>query len=361
MALMSDEIAYDPPPRRSLSWRWLAVPVIVIAVSIGVAAGVALHDERHHARPVSAPPPSSLRSAGPTLVFRAPALRSPITSGMTTGVALSATDIWLANWDRGRVSAYDRRTGRLRFTIPVGGPQSGPESIASGAGFIWVLDFGDSQLLRVDPSSGQITRRGSLVGLGEPLQVAYSAGAVWLTTDGSRYPGDRREHVFKLDPRNLKVLAERGLPGEGAGGLVAADRRGIWVNSPGNPQLALLSASTLRTIVKTNIPVGQDRPQIVAASSGVWVLTDTDLRRLDPYSGYATTIIPTPAPASLPAALSVDRNGAIWIAGGGALQFFTPATGWRSVAGISDARAVVTDDAHVWVTTGDEVIALNNS
>ena len=154
------------------------------------------------------------------------------------------------------------------------------------------------------------------------------------------------------------MVAQTGLPGEG-GASLAPDPRGVWVNGAGDPRLALLDPSTLRPLVKANIPVGQDLPQIVSAPSGVWVVTDMDIRRLDPYTGAATTITPSPADASLPAQLSVDQTGTIWLASG-TLEFFTPATGWRQIAGMSGVRAVAADNARIWVATGNALVSLRS-
>lgn len=285
-------------------------------------------------------------------------LHIPISPGTLTGVVASGSDVWLANWDRGTVTAYDRQTGRTRFRLRVGRPQSGPASIAAGRGAVWVLDVADSQVLRIDVTSGRVTRRGSLAGLGEPLHLTYAAGAIWVTTDGARFNGDSREHVFKLDSRTLNVVAHKGLPGEGPGATVIPDRRGVWVTCAGEPQLALLDPSTLDTIVKTNIPAGQDGPRIEATPSGVWVLSDTDLRRLDPLSAYAATILPTPPLASLPGQLAVDRTGRIWLSDGKTLQFFTPAIGWRTIAGITGISFLTSDAAAVWIASGNELISI---
>ena len=350
---MSDEIAHDPPPRGPFPWRRLAAVAVaaVVVAAVAVLGGQQDHHPAHSAR-ASEPSPT------PSGVSAAQTLHVPIPSGTLTGIANAGNRVWLANWDRGTVTAYDVHSGRSQITLRVGGPQMGPESIAAGGGAVWVLDFADNQVLRISASSGRITGRGSLAGLGEPLRLTYSAGAVWVSTDGARFHGDSREHVFKLDRRTLKVVAHKGLPGEGPGAMVIADRRGVWVTCAGDPQLALLNPSTLGTTVKTNIPTGQDAAQIDATPSGVWVLSDTDLRRLDPYTAYATTIIPRPVGMAFPAQLTVDRTGKIWIADGKTLQVFTPATGWRSVEGISGVRFLTSDPANVWIATGTELISL---
>lgn len=359
MTGMSDEIAHDPPRRGLVPGRSVAGLLIVALIAVVVPILIWSGHHLHHRATKGAGTPRPFPSPSSGAVLVAQRVRVPIDSGALTGIAFTRSEVWLANWDRGTVSAYSVQTGRLRFTLHVGhGPQTGPESIAAGDSAIWVLDFADSEVLRVDAVSGRVTGRGTLAGLGEPLHLTYAAGAVWVSTDGARFAGDSREHVFKLDPRTLSVVGHKGLPGEGPGATVIPDRRGVWVTCAGDSQLALLSGATLRTLVKTNIPTGQDAAQIDATPSGVWVLSDTDLRRLDPYTGHATTIIPAPSPLSAPAQLTVDAAQRLWLTDGKTVQTFTPATGWRRLADISGIRYLTSDSAAVWIASGNELIAV---
>ena len=89
------------------------------------------------------------------------------------------------------------------------------------------------------------------------------------------------------------------------------------------------------------------------------MLSDTDLRRLDSYSAYATTIIPTPSQVSSPTELTVDTAGKLWLTDGKTLQIFTPAAGWRTVAGISGIRFLTSDTATVWIASGNELTSVS--
>ena len=55
----------------------------------------------------------------------------------------------------------------------------------------------------------------------------------------------------------------------------------------------------------------------------------------------------------------VDTAGKLWLTDGKTLQIFTPAAGWRTVAGISGIRFLTSDTATVWIASGNELTSVS--
>ena len=59
----------------------------------------------------------------------------------------------------------------------------GPKAIAAGLGAIWVANYDDGTVTRIDPATGRVSGPPIRVGKG-PLAVAVADGAVWVTNAG---------------------------------------------------------------------------------------------------------------------------------------------------------------------------------
>ncbi|MBA3734639.1 MAG: hypothetical protein H0W90_05495 [Actinobacteria bacterium] len=79
--------------------------------------------------------------------------------------------VWIANPRNGTVTWIDPKTLRIIEAIGLG---AGAIEIATGGG-------GVGEVLKVDPSSGTITKR-IRVG-GNPWGMAFGAGRLWVTVD----------------------------------------------------------------------------------------------------------------------------------------------------------------------------------
>ena len=124
--------------------------------------------------------PAAKRGEGPDTVVRYDSRTARTGDRIRVGatpifITFGFGRLWVSNYDGDSVSVITpgRRTAR---TIPLG---DGPLGIASGEGGVWVVLYGERQLLRLDPLTGKVVAR-IPVGAG-PLSVAAAEGSVWVT------------------------------------------------------------------------------------------------------------------------------------------------------------------------------------
>jgi YVTN family beta-propeller protein len=142
--------------------------------------------------------PAKKRGEGPDLVVRYDNRTARIVDRIRVGatpifIAFGFGKLWVSNYDGDSVSVITpgQRTAR---TIPLG---DGPLGIASGEGAVWVVLYGERELLRLDPLTGKVAAR---IPVGDgPLSVAAAEGSVWVTNreDGT---------VTQVDPDTNRVV-----------------------------------------------------------------------------------------------------------------------------------------------------------
>jgi YVTN family beta-propeller protein len=81
----------------------------------------------------------------------------------------------------GEVWRINTSTSQLLGTTPLGGPYVDLEGIAAGAGAVWVADYSDGTVARIDPQTGQVVHT---ITLGHhPNRIAVDNHRVWITVD----------------------------------------------------------------------------------------------------------------------------------------------------------------------------------
>ena len=163
--------------------------------------------------------PAKQRGEGPDVVVRYDDRTARVADRITVGatpifIVFGFGKLWVSNYDGDSVSVITpgRRTAR---TIPLG---DGPLGIASGEGAVWVVLYGERELLRIDPLTGKVAAR---IPVGDgPLSVAAAEGSVWVTNreDGT---------VTQVDPDTNRVVrtVDVQMPPYG----VAVSRGRAWV------------------------------------------------------------------------------------------------------------------------------------
>jgi YVTN family beta-propeller protein len=137
-----------------------------------------------------------------------------------------------------------------------------PTAIALGEAAVWVADYSDSVVYRVDLDTGKVDAR-IRVGAG-PISIAVGLGAVWVANqnDGS---------VSRIDPRTnavVKAISVGALPHG-----IAIGAEAVWVANAGDGTVSRLDVAT--NSVASTISVGH-RPQgIAVAGDLVWVTVRT--------------------------------------------------------------------------------------
>lgn len=119
----------------------------------------------------------------------------------TTAIAFGYGSAWIGTYDRRRsvagLSIVRPGSPRPEQVLLEAGDGWGPQSIAAGAGSIWVLTSADT-VIRIDPETDRVLKRISLAAE-QPALLAVGAGAVWTANVGG-------SSVTKIDPATDRVV-----------------------------------------------------------------------------------------------------------------------------------------------------------
>lgn len=255
--------------------------------------------------------------------------------------------------------------------IDVGGR---PDTIAAGAGFVWVADSLAGSLKRINPRSDRPT---PIESAGFPTDVSAGEGGAWLalpdrgavqrvTMAGPGEPAKVRGFPFQIAAGEGGVWAmsqkavERVDPSsgeadgnptalEGSGAAIAAGEGWVWVVR-GNrevvrisPEDGELSGGAAGVPKAFSVTVGE---------SAAWALgTDGNLTRIDPSTGKsAGEPVPTGQPLDVAAGL-----GYVWVASAnGTVLRIDPATGTEVGAPVEvgkEAQSIAIGEGAVWVAS----------
>ena len=144
----------------------------------------------------------------------------------------------------------------------------GPLNLAVSAGAVWVTNFNDDSVSRIDPAASAETGARARVGDG-PYGITAGEEGLWVT-DG--------QSVRRLNPRTRRTIG-KALRMDGLPTGIAIGAGAVWV--------ALLEAKVvtridLRTGARTRIPVGANPAHVAFGFGAVWVTTSKGLARINP-------------------------------------------------------------------------------
>jgi hypothetical protein len=351
-----DEISQGPEPNvRCPRRRWLDAAV---AVALIAAAALAVMLGQG-SRPAAAPEDKPSTAAAPALLPSTVRTRIPLPFGQPGDMTVLGSTAWISDWSASRVVGVDLATKRVTRTLQVGDQQDQPVSMTSGAGSLWVLDFSGA-LLRINPTSGAITKRFQVRGLG--ADVAYGDGFIWMITDEPTADGGR-DYMYKIDPSRDVIVKTAPIPGSGLVCTASPGPQGIWIGCAGADYVTLINRSSLRPVKSLRVDSGGFTPQIVPGQKAVWVLTPSALARVDPATATITAIIHTSfAPSTLSApALMRDSAGRLWITGS-RLAVVVPGTLIaHPVARTPDLISAAPDGSAIWLDTGSALARLQTT
>jgi len=209
------------------------------------------------------------------------------------------------------VVRIDTATGKITAVTPVG---DGPESIAVGGGTVWVHNWRDETVSKLDLRTGSLRGTVGLAGSASlvPAQtIAADAGGAWVAQGGPG--GGVLTHI-----RPGRLLPEEiTLPGTPS--TVAIGMNAVWVgvrSLDGSFLLELDPAdrSTRRTV---RLPFDDPVQSIAVGGGAVWVansgLRQTRLVRIDPSTGEITKQARIPTQGGGVSAIAFG-SGAVWLA-----------------------------------------------
>jgi serine/threonine-protein kinase len=317
--------ALNPPPQRRRAFdRFLADVRALAGVSGGVTNGqnytvaqapgsMAAADARAAGLKACAevyaglssgtavrPAPRSLRRAAvvpqPAAHRRLEVIKSPVAINPQS-IAVGAGGLWVLNVD-GSVTQIDPRSGRLSQPISVGGEN---EVFAVGPSVVWAANSNGNTVTRISARTGQTIGVPIPVG-NSPSAIAVGPIAVWVAnqTDGTV------SRIGPGGPINPPIKVGN------APDAIAVGARSVWVANTQDNTVTRIDPSTGQ-VRGAPIPVGQGPAAIAVGQGGVWVansIADT-VTRIDPTTGRA---IARPIPVgSNPSAIAIAA-GSVWVA-----------------------------------------------
>jgi YVTN family beta-propeller protein len=221
------------------------------------------------------------------------------------------------------VAVIDTASNHVVKDISLGGRPSG---IAAGAGALWVADYDDGTVVRIDPKTG--ATRAIAVGL-EPESVTVGSNAVWAT-DGLRLVRIDA-HFGNVTAR--KVLGHKGQrlrPEDvtsGSPAALASGPAGLWI-AHGIAAVSRIDPAAVNAAQTLNLA---DVPLALAvADDSVWVAAPPTNR----------LISIDPATASITGSVRIANMN-------------------YGSAGVYVSTGIAVDRSSVWVPTGDAVTRID--
>ncbi len=214
-----------------------------------------------------------------------------------TGIAVAPGAVWVAHGLLGSVSRVDPQYNRVTDTVPAA-QRSESGSVAVGGGSVWAV-FGNSTLVRINPSSGHVSAEG-FAGSG-PTGIVYAEGSVWVANGGEATVYRFNPATFESGPVARPTVGRQP-------SAIAYGEGSIWVTNAGDNTVSRIDPSSNSA---QTISVGV-RPSSIAVTSGaVWVANGGDgtVSRID--SG-TNTVDKTVHTGNLPAGLAA-AGGLVWV------------------------------------------------
>lgn len=167
-------------------------------------------------------------------------------------VLASGEAVWVANKDDGTVSRIDANSDHVIATIKIGGE---PWGLASDGSSVWVGNYGEGTITRVDTATNKIAAR---IHVGrEPIALDYRNGSLWAAD----YAASR---LFRFDASTGKVTRRYRLRGSHLD--VLARTSGIWVVS----EDGIVRVDPRSGHIKTRIRGGSDTTFLTPCAGSLW-------------------------------------------------------------------------------------------
>jgi YVTN family beta-propeller protein len=212
-----------------------------------------------------------------------------------TGIASGDGSLWVTQFDDHSVARVDPRDRAVRQTIPVG---SGPSGVAAGAGAVWVANSLDGTVSRIDPATNRVVQ---LIRVGgRPSEVAFGNDSVWVACSGT-------QTVSELNATSGRLRRRIELVGDPSGLVVGAGA--LWVTSADARTLSRIDLGT--GAVSDTISVGGGPTGVAVSLGSVWVANSLDgtVARIDPARDSVLETIPVgDGPDAIAAAA-----GEVWV------------------------------------------------
>jgi len=243
----------------------------------------------------------------PNTVVRIDPARDEVAGGAQVGnqptaVAFGEGSVWVANYGDRTVQRIDPETNEAGPGF--GGLDGNPTSMALGGGSGWVTTSQGGVLDQIDPD----TNLARPIELGTGYRgVAFGEGSVWVTNDV-------KGTVARIDPATSQKTAEIELPSGSAPRGVAVGSGSVWVADPLTSRVYRIDPDSNR-VVGSGTSVLAGHPEQLAFGRGfVWATNPSNdsVTRIDPATGEGVTIEHV---GNGPVGIAAGDEG-VWVANG---------------------------------------------
>jgi streptogramin lyase len=231
-----------------------------------------------------------------------------------TGVAVGDGAVWVTNG----FGVGDGPDGGVSRIDPVGeslepafGTPTGSEAIAWGADRVWVTDTATGEVEIYDPTTHEVKTIELEAGSGDqprPEQIVVDPQG-----DVAGVGDAEAGRVFRLDAATLSATDTFTVSTPVTG--LAVGEGGVWVSGGADDRITLLDADTGAVVTSLDLAAsGCNTPEAVAVGAdSVWVACSTSrtMLRIDPATRDVAGSV---ALDGAPSALTVDGDGAVWVA-----------------------------------------------
>jgi YVTN family beta-propeller protein len=209
---------------------------------------------------------------------------------------------------------------------------SQPCATAAGGRFVWVSEYGQPYLVRIDPRTNKVVGR-TRIGNGS-CGLGYGDGSLWVEDTNTSTISRVSVHTFK----RTAAIKVGSTPYDATFAYGSA-----WTTTYGTGDLERIDPARNRVIARWPL---QNAAGVVAAFGSVWATGLTSVIRVDPASGKVLATIPVPESAAWTAA-SAD---AVWVTTPTGLLRIDPKTNTvvarLKIAGTGDPDVL---DGKVWL------------
>jgi YVTN family beta-propeller protein len=236
-----------------------------------MAVNMAYAERRPQAQPamaLAAEGEPFLRSLQFSALSRPTVVATIALQGDPEGIAVDNQTVWVAEYSNNSVVRIDPKTNAVAKRFAVG---FRPVGLAVGEGSVWVASNWADEVWTIDLKADEVKGPAIRVGRG-PLNVAVGSGSVWVTNSGSGT-------VSRIDAKTRTVVATIPVGAEPIG--IAASPTGVWVTGFRDSRVWRIDPRTNR-VASPPIPVEKGPTTVIAGPLGIWIASQpANLTRIE--------------------------------------------------------------------------------
>ena len=174
--------------------------------------------------------------------------------------------IWVMVHDRKQAVAIDPTSGQVVLTAKIG---PGGNGIGIGEGAVWVSNYSDGTVSKIDPVTGTTTNIDIMEsGVAGPATIGIGFGSAWVSDVLNGV-------VYRIDPATdaLQATIAVGEPSGSYASDIAIADGSMWVTSPESKTIVRIDPASDSVQTRIHLPY---RPlALTVGLGGVWVTTSS--------------------------------------------------------------------------------------